>query len=255
MTETLKERYFMIDFNELFQAILYPIIVYILLVSLSRVMGKKLLGQLTFFDFVTGITLGTIGGAFVTTEVRGYYVLVSAVMFAVLVFITGIITLKNVTARKLIEGEPVIVMQNGKIYEDNMKKVRYNQDDLMMQLREKDVFNMDEVEFAILEPHGKLSVLKKSQNQNVTLKDLNIPSYYKGISTEIIRDGRIQESNLKDNSLTHEWLYNKLSDQGIKNIEEVFLATLSSHGKLYIDLHNDNPPFVQKVEDDDSIIK
>jgi len=81
-------------------------------------------------------------------------------------------------------------MQNGKIYEDNMSKVRYNQDDLAMQLREKGVFDFNEVEFAILEPHGQLSVLKKSQNLPVTPADLSIPTPYKGISTEIIRDGK-----------------------------------------------------------------
>ncbi len=245
----------MIDFSELGQALLYAIVVYLLLVVLSRLMDKKLLGQLTFFDFVTGITLGTIGGAFVTTAVKGYYVLVSAVMFALLAIITGIITMKNVTARKLIEGEPIIMIQNGKIYEDNMKRIRYNQDDLMMQLREKDIFDMNDVEFAILEPHGKLSVLKKGDKQTVTLKDLNIPPSYKGISTELIRDGRIQERNLKQNNLTHEWLYDQLMANGIKNTKEVFLATLATNGSLYVDKYEDNPTFIQKVEDDDSLIE
>ena len=245
----------MIDYGELFQATVYPLEVYVLLIILSRIIGKKLLGQLTFFDFVIGISLGTIGGAFVTTEVKGYYVLYSATMLALLVFITGYISVKNVTFRKLVEGEPVILIQNGKIFESNMKKMRYNQDDLMMQLREKDVFDMTQVEFAILEPHGKLSVLKKSENQPVTPKDLNLSTTYQGISIEIIRDGRIQESNLKDLKLTHEWLYNQLTAKGVKNIEEVFLATLSTDGKLYVDLHKDELPFIQRTEDDDSIIK
>lgn len=245
----------MIDLHELWQAILYPGIVFLLLITLARLIGKKLIGQLTFFDFVTGITLGTIGGAFVTSEVKGNYVLVSAVIFALLVMLTGYITLKNVTVRKLLEGEPIILMQNGKILEENMVKIRYNQDDLMMQLREKGVFDMDEIEFAILEPHGKLSVLKKRKHQGVTLEDLNLPAKYKGISTEIIRDGRIQEQNLKDLHLTHEWLYNQLIDKEVKNVEEVFLATLSTDGVLYVDLMDDKLKDVQVTEDDDSPIK
>lgn len=245
----------MIDYHELGQAVIYPTVTYVILIILSRVIGKKLLGQLTFFDFVTGITLGTIGGAFVTTEVRGYYVLVSAVIFALLVVVTGFITLKNVTARKLIEGEPIILMQDGKILEKNMIKIRYNQDDLMMQLREKDIFDISEVDYAILEPHGKLSVLKKSQYKNPTMKDMNISSNSKGISTEIIRDGRIQEYNLKALNLNYEWLYNQLMSKGIGKVEEVFLATLSGNNNLYVDLKDDKINDVQRAEDDDSIIK
>ena len=245
----------MIDYHELVQAIIYPTIVYALLTVLSRLVGKKLLGQITFFDFVTGITLGTIGGAFVTTEVKGNYVLVSAIVFALLAMLTGYITLKNVTLRKLIEGEPIILMQKGKILEENMIKIRYNQDDLMMQLREKDIFDMNEVDYAILEPHGRLSVLKKSEHKTVTLKDLNIVSSNKGISTEIIRDGRIQEMNLKDLNLSHEWLYNQLITKGVAKVEEVFLATLSGDGKLYVDLNDDKMKDVQAAEEDDSLIK
>ena len=251
----MKGRDRLIDLHELGQAIIYPVVVYILLIILSRLIGKKLLGQLTFFDFVTGITLGTIGGAFVTTEVKGNYVLISAIVIALLVLLTGIITLKSVTARKLIEWEPVILVQNGKILEKNMIKLRYNQDDLLMQLREKDIFDMNEVDYAILEPHGKLSVLKKSENLNVTLKDLNINSIKKGISTELIRDGRIQEYNLKALNLGHEWLFNELVGKGVTNVKDVFLATITVNGELYIDLKNDNFKDVQKAEEDDSLIK
>ncbi|KAB3528850.1 YetF domain-containing protein [Alkaliphilus serpentinus] len=244
----------MLDFKELYQAVHHPIIVYILLITLTRIIGKKLLGQLTFFDFVTGITLGTIGGAYVATEVKGYYVLVSAIIMAALVYLTGFLTMKNVTARKLIEGEPIIVVQNGKILEDNMSKVRYNQDDLMMQLREKDVFDYSQVEFAILEPHGKLSVQKKSQYKNITPTDLNIPTQDRGISFEVIRDGRLQEANLKQNNISFTWLYNQLVAKNVKSLEDVFLATMTKEGPLYIDFKKDELVNPQRSEDDDSLI-
>ncbi len=209
---------------------------------------------MTFFDFVTGITIGTIGGAFVTTEVQGFYVLLSPIILTILVVITGLLALKINSARKLIEGEPLVMIQNGKIYEESMRKIRYNLDDLMMQLREQGVFDLGEVEFAILETDGKLSVLKKSQFQTLKPRDLGIPTNYKGVSSEIIRDGKIVEQNLKQNKLSHEWLFNELSSRNIKNIREVVLATLSTDGTLYIDLRNDNMDYVQEVEDDDSTI-
>lgn len=244
----------MYEITHVLEALLNATIVFFLLIVLTRIIGKKLMGQLTFFDFVTGITLGTIGGAFVTTEVKGYYVLLSATIMAIWVFLTGRLTLKSITARKLLEGEPLVLVQNGKIYEKNMSKIRYNVDDLLMQLREKDVFDLSEVEFAVLEPHGELSVLKKTQYQPVTPHDLKLGTSYKGLSTEIIRDGRIQEQNLRQNNLTHEWLYNELASRKIRNIDDVFLATLATNGTLYVDLHDDELPYLQKTEDDDSII-
>ncbi|KUO62029.1 MAG: hypothetical protein APF84_04615 [Gracilibacter sp. BRH_c7a] len=216
--------------------------IYLLLIALARIIGRKLLGQLTFFDFVTGITLGTVAGSFVTTEVQGYYVLLSLAIFTIMVIISGYIALKSMTIRNLIIGEPIILIKNGKIYEDNMRKIRYNQDILMMQLREKDVFDIEEVVDAILEPHGKLSVLKRSKDQPVTLKDLNIFIPNKGLPTELVKEGKILEQNLKKLKLSHEWLFNQLAAKSIQKIEDIFLASLSSEGKLYIDLIKDNPP-------------
>ncbi len=234
--------------------IVYSIIVYFLLVILTRIIGKKLLSQMTFFDFVIGITIGTVGGAFITTEIKGFYVLLSPVVLALAVFLTGLLTFKNVPARKLIEGEPVVIMQNGKIFEKNMKKLRYNVDDLIMQLRAQNIFDLGEVEFAILEGNGQLSVLKKSQYIPLTPKDMGLSTKYKGVSSEIIRNGRIVEQNLKQNNLTHEWLYNELAKRNITNIRDVFLATLSTDGNLYVDINKDNPSYIQEVEDDDSVI-
>lgn len=240
--------------DDIYQTVLYSIITFFVLVVLTRLIGQKLLSQLTFFEFVIGITIGTIGGAFVTTEVEGFYVLLSPVVLTLAVIVTGNISLKSVMFRKLVEGEPLVVIQNGKIFENNLKKVRYNVDELLMQLREKGVFDLSEVEVAVLEPHGKLSVQKKSQFTPVTPKDLNISTTYKGLSSEIIRDGQIVEQNLKQNNLTHEWLYNELYSRGIRNINDVFLATLSTRGNLYVDIRKDNPKYIQEVEDDNSVI-
>lgn len=240
--------------NDFWQAILYSLIIFFLLVALARLMGKKLLSQMTFFDFVVGITMGTIGGSFVSTEAKGFYVLLSPVVLTLSLILLGYLTVKSVPVRKLIEGEPVIVIQNGKIYEDNMRKLRYHEDDLLMQLRDKGVFDPGEVEFAIMEPHGQLSVLKKSQNLPLTSKDLGLSSQYKGIPSEIIRDGKIVEQNLQQNRLSHEWLYNQLSSKKIDKIEDVFLATLDTAGNLYLDVRRDNPDYVQEIDDDDSVI-
>lgn len=240
--------------DSIIKVVLNSLAVFVLLVFLARLIGKKLLSQMTFFDFVIGVTIGTVGGAFITMEIRGYYVLLSPIVLTLAVLGSGFLALKSITFRKLVEGEPLVLIQNGKIYERNLKKLRYNLDDLLAQLREKNVFDLGEVEFAVLEPHGKLSVLKKSQNLPLTPKDLGVSTAYKGVSSEIIRDGRIVEQNLRQNNLTRDWLYQQLASRNIKHVNEVFAAVLSTDGSLFIDLRKDNPGYVQNVEDDDSII-
>lgn len=225
------------------------ILIFFLLLILTRFIGKKLLSQITYFDFVIGITIGTIGGAYVVAMVKGAWVLISPIVLAICTFLIGFITLKNLRLRKLIEGEPVVVIQNGKILEKNMARLRYHLDDLEMQLREQGVFDINEVEFAVIEPHGKLSVLKKTQNLPVTPKDLNLSTNYKGMSTEIIKDGDIIEQNLHQNNLSFSWLYQELRKRNINKISDVICAFLGSDGNLYIDLKNDQLSYVQKIED------
>ncbi|MDW7673751.1 MAG: DUF421 domain-containing protein [Bacillota bacterium] len=240
--------------DSIIKVILNSLIVFFLVFLMARIIGKKLLSQMTFFDFVIGVTIGTVGGAFITTEIRGFYVLLSPVVLTVLVVILGYLSLSSVAFRKLVEGEPVIVIQNGKIFENNLRKLRYNLDDLMAQLRVKKVFDLSQVEFAILEPHGQLSVLKKSQYETVTPQDLGLSTTYQGVSSEIIRDGEVVEQNLEQNHLSHEWLQKELASRNIKDIKNVVLATLATNGTLYVDLKNDNLNYIQEVEDDDSLI-
>lgn len=235
--------------GEFLQAVWMSLTVFLLVFLLSRVVGRKLLSQMTYFDFVIAIILGTIAGSFVANEVKGAWVLVAPIIITIATVATGFLSLKSLAARKIMEGEPVVVVHNGKVMEKNMFKLRYNMDDLEMQLRDKNVFNMTEVEFAVLEPHGQLSVLKKSQNQTVTMHDLGKTTPYKGMATEIIKDGDILEQNLEQNNLDHAWLKNHLEQQGIHDPSEVFYAALQSDGTLYVDRRSDELIYVQKVED------
>ncbi|MDO7787659.1 DUF421 domain-containing protein [Desulforamulus aquiferis] len=235
--------------EELFKVLWKSIVVFIMLVVFSRIIGKKLLSQLTFFDFTIGILIGTITGTFVTTEVKGLMVLLSPVILTLLVVMVAFLTVKSMPVRKLLEGEPVVVIQNGKIMEKGMLRLRYHLDDLEMQLREKGIFNITEVEFAVMEPHGYLSVLKKSQHLPVTMKDIGKPTQYKGMATEIIKDGDVFEQNLRQNNLTFAWLYEELRKRNIEKLSDVTYASLESDGTLYTDVKDDKLEYVQKVED------
>lgn len=222
---------------------------YVLLIVLSRIMGRKFVGEMTVFDFAVTITIGTVVGTFMTDGVKGWQILIIPGILSFAVLITGIYVLKSLPARKLIEGEPVVVIQNGKILDHNMSKMRYTIGNLEMQLREKNIFDFNEVEFAVLEPNGKLSVLKKSQKRPLTPTDLEIKTQYQGIASEIIKDGNVIEQNLTQNNLDYNWLYNELHKKGITNLNEVFYASLNTDGTLYVDMMKDNLGYIQKVED------
>src|SRR5690625_4817330 len=127
-----------------------------------------------------------------------------------------------------------------------MKKLRYSLNHLEMQLRDKGVFDFSEVEFAILEPFGQLSVLKKSQNLPLTPQDIKLSTNYKGLPTEIIKDGKILEENLVQNSLKRDWLNEELEKLGISDATEVFYAALNTQGELYVSVRDGNFTYTQK---------
>lgn len=235
--------------DELIRVTWKSVLIFFILIILTRVIGRKLLSQMSFFDYVIGITIGTISGAYVVQMVQGMWVLLSPLILTLLTILFGFINMKSIRLRKLTEGEPVVLIQNGRILDKNLKKLRYHLDDLEMQLRTKDVFNMNDVEFAVLEAHGQLSVLKKSQKLPLTPKDMGIETKYEGMPTEIIKDGEIFEQNLKQSNLSFNWLYQELRKKNILNVEDVFYAALNTDGTLYIDLKEDKMDYVQKVED------
>lgn len=231
------------------EAVWKSMVIFFLLLVLTRLIGRKLLNQMTFFEFVIAITIGTITGAYVVTTVKGLWVLVSPIMLTFLTVSLAFINLKSLPIRKIVDGEPTVVIQNGKILEHNMTKLRYNLDNLEMQLRDKDIFDLNQVEFAILEPHGKLSVLKKTQYLPLTPKDMKVNTSYQGMPSEIIKDGQVLEQNLKQNNLTLNWLFQELNRQNIRRIDDVFYASLNTDGTLYVDKKADQLTYEQKVED------
>lgn len=151
----------------------------------------------------------------------------------------ALISLKNSKGRKFLAGDPTIVMQNGKILEGNMNKMRYTLDYLNQQLRERDIFNIEEVLFAIVETNGTLTVLKKPQFRNVTKQDLMIPVMpEQKLPIELIMDGEIIKENLEQNNITFSWLESELIKRNLLKHDVVY-AVLAANGNLYVDTFRD----------------
>lgn len=215
------------------------IIAFTVLLILARIMGRKEISQMTFFNFVSAISIGTIGASLAidsTLSVRNG--LIALVAWTVFTIVLGIIDIKSKAARVIIEGQPRIVIKNGKIMEGELRKVRLDIDALNALLRVKNVFSVFDVDYAIFETNGKLSVMKKEPQKFVTKSDMGIqptqPNIYP-ISTGVISDGSIISSNLKKLNLTTQWVTEQLKVSGINSISEVFYAEVGKDGKLYID--------------------
>lgn len=213
----------------------------------SKILGKQQISQLTFFDYALGITIGSIA-AELTTDLssRAWPHWIGLTCWAALGYLMEYITMKWRYAAKYIEGEPTIIIMNGKIMENALRKMQYRAADVMALLRNKDVFDISEVDFAIVEPNGQLSVLKKAEYQTLTAKDMKIVKKPSGISTELIYDGILIQENLRQLNKDEKWLKNQLKAKGIKDISEVFLATLNPGGSFYVDKYEDH---IKKITD------
>jgi uncharacterized membrane protein YcaP (DUF421 family) len=227
--------------NEGLMTFVRGLIGFFTLLIFTRILGKQQVSQLTFFDYVVGITIGSTASS-LTTDLtsRAWPHWVGLLTWTALCFILQLITLKSKTAEKYLDGQPTIIIANGKILEKSMKKYRYTIGDLLSQLRDKGIFDLDDVAFAVLEKDGQLSILKKPEHDPITPKDLKIKVSPVSIDYEVIYDGSIIEDNLTTINRNKKWLMNKLKKQGISDTSKVFLATYNASSGLHIDLYEDH---------------
>ncbi|HEY8805207.1 MAG TPA: DUF421 domain-containing protein [Clostridium sp.] len=227
--------------NEGLIVLVRGIIGFFTLLIFTRILGKQQVSQLTFFDYVVGITIGSTASS-LTTDLtsRAWPHWVGLLTWTVLCLALQLITTKSKTAEKFLDGEPTIVITNGKILEKSMKKFRYTIGDLLAQLRDKGIFDLDQVAYAVLEKDGQLSILKKTQCDPVTPKDLNIKTTKASIDVEIIYDGSIVQDNLVSINRNEKWLMNRLKKMSINDTSEVFLAIYNETSGLHIDLYKDH---------------
>lgn len=210
---------------------------FFLLLVLVKLIGKQQVTQLTFFDYIVGITIGSMASTLsVQVNENTWATIAGMAVWTFLAIALALMGLKSPYMRKVIEGIPEIVIQNGKINTDVLRKNKLSADDLLMMLRSKDVFNLEDVEFAVLEQNGKLSVMLKSQKQPLTPQDMNIPTQYMGLPANLIEDGCLNMEALKSVKLSKAWLEYQLRKKNITDIKDVFLAQLDTRGNLFIDM-------------------
>ena len=225
---------------EIIEVILRTAGAYIFLLILTRLLGKKQVSQLTYFNYVAGITFGSITASlFISPNIPVVYGFTSLAVWALFTMLADVITIHSPKAKILMEGEPTIIIKDGKILENSLLSLRLTTDDLNMLLRNQKIFSIKDVDYAVFEQNGKISVLKKVNQQNLTKKDMNIAGNRLFFPTKLISDGQILYRNLRELNLKPEWLENQLNNEGINNVEEVFYAEIEEDGSLYIDKRSD----------------
>lgn len=216
------------------------IISFILLLFLTRIMGKRQISHLTFFDYCVGITIGSIAAEIsVDQNVKILNGIISLAVWGLFPIILALAGLKSRSFQRFTDGRPAIIIKNGNILEESMKKNQITIDELMLLLREKDIFNVSDVEMAILETNGQLSVMKKTSHEPVTPQMLKLILKQESSPTLLIVDGQILHKNLSVLGYSEEWLRKEVQKQGASRIADVFLAQIDSNHQLFVDLFND----------------
>jgi len=219
--------------------VLRSISLLIVLFFFTKWLGKKQISQLNIFEYITGIVLGGIVALHsIDLKSNFIYGLIAMLIWFLIPLFVDYISLKSKTFREFTQGKSAVFIQNGKVMEDNLKKEGFTSEDLLEQLRSKDIFQLADVEFALMEPSGTLSVLPKKENQPLTAKDLGIKVAPVKETQTIIMDGKVLLEPLANASLNPGWLETELEKINVA-IENVFLGQVDSDGQLTVDLYDD----------------
>ncbi len=215
------------------------IILYLLVVIAIRLMGKAELSELQPYEMVIIIMIAELASLPMETVEMPFINGVTAIFTLVfLQIIISFITLKSETARALICGRPAILIEKGQIIEKELKELRINVNDLVEQLRIKSYANLDDVEFAILETNGELSVIPKSSKRPLTPSDMNLHVPQEDLPISLIIDGKINQKNLNKTSVDINWLYRELKEKRIKDLDDVLYASIDQDNNLSLHLKN-----------------
>lgn len=202
---------------------------------LTNLLGKKQINQLNMFDYVIGISIGNVVAEMtVNKEVNFFDGIIVMAIYSLLSLIVSFITIKSIKFRKIISGTPTILMENGKLIRNGLKKVKIDVNEFLEEARTCGYFDISELEYAIMETNGKISFLSKNKYTSVTKDDLNLKNSYKGPSIELIIDGAIIDNNLKKINKNRSWLITRLNNMNHKDIKKMLLVIIDSNEKITV---------------------
>lgn len=221
-----------INFNELLDVTIRALLSLITLFFVTKLIGKKQVSQLSLFDYVIGISIGNFAAEMtINLESDEIHGILAVIIFGFIAYLVSILTMKSISLRRFFMGTPTILIEHGKIVQDSFKKVRFDINDMLEQCRINGYYDISDIEYAIVEANGELSILASSDSRPVTVKDMNLKVNKEGLCANVIIDGKIMYNNLKNINKTEEWLQKELKVRG-KEIDNIILATIDVNDKI-----------------------
>ena len=217
---------------EFIKVVLTSLLSAVSLFVIAKIMGHKQMAQLDFFDYITGITIGSIAAELATELEAPWKPLIAMIIYGLVALLLTILAHKVPKTRKYVNGTPTIVMDNGKLYRENMKKAKLELSEFMVLCRQEGYFNLKDIQTAVFEYNGRITILPKSEKRPLTPQDMNITPEKAEICTEIIMDGRILHENLKRLGLDLTWLDKQLKKQKYDNVKEIYLGICDKNNNL-----------------------
>lgn len=211
---------------------LTAVLSFVTLFLTAKYMGHKQISQLDFFDYIAGITIGSIAAEMATELEEPWKPFVAMIIYGGATLLLSIISIKFPRTRKYLNGTPTILMDNGKLYRENLKKAKLDLSEFMVMCRQQGYFDLTNIQTAIFEYNGKLTILPQSAQRPLTPNDMNLAPAQDMIFTEIIMDGRILDDNLKRMGLNTKWPENQLKQNHICSADDIFLALCDKNLKF-----------------------
>lgn len=217
---------------ELLQVGLTSVVSFLVLFVLAKFIGHRQIAQLSAFDYIIGITIGSIAAEMATELEEPLQPLLAMVVYALLAMLLEVLALKYPRMRKFIDGTPTIILDNGKLYRNNMKKARLDLTEFLIQCRQQGYFDLGAIQTAVYESNGQLSILPAAPRRPATPEDLGLAPEKEQFFTEVIMDGRILSGNLQRMGVNEAWLEKQLQSQGYHKASEIYLGLADSKKQL-----------------------
>ncbi len=221
--------------NEIYLIFWKGIASILVLFLFTKLMGRKQVGQLNMFDYVIGITIGSIASEMTMAKNIDFFEgTLGIAIYALAAFIISEWTMKSIKARRIIIGTPCMIVQRGKILEKSLKKAKIDINDLLQEARNNGYFDISQIEYGIMEANGRISFLPKSKYAPLTPNDMKIKTTYTGICNNLVIDSKIMKNHLKSINKDEKWLMTRLKKEGYGNLRDILLVTCDSDEKLTI---------------------
>ena len=217
---------------ELVRVALAALLSYAALFVCAKIVGRKQIAQLNFLDYITGITIGSIAAELATELETPTRPLIAMGVYALATWAMSQVGVRFMRSRKYLDGSPTIILRSGKLYRQNMRKAKLDLSEFMVMCREQGYFNLSDIDTAVFEYNGKLTLLPVSTRRPATPQDMGLTPQQEGLSVEVIMDGHILGENLRRMGLDETWLGRQLRNQGIGSATDVFLAVCDDQHQL-----------------------